>query len=59
MAKFKIDDGFAAYLVKDAEFVGKYQIPKLPKHKELLIPGDTCDKQVSKFAEAIPIYCFT
>lgn len=40
MAKFKIDDGFAAYLVKDAEFVGKYQIPKLPKHKELLIPGD-------------------
>lgn len=40
MAKFKIDDGFASYLVKDAEFVGKYQIPKLPKHEEILIPSD-------------------
>lgn len=40
MSQKFIDDGFASYLVKDAKFVGKYQIPALPKHDSLLIPKD-------------------
>lgn len=35
-----IDDGFASYLVEGATFVGKYQIPKLPKHDNFIIPND-------------------
>ena len=40
MNKTIIDDGFAPYLVKGATFVGKYQIPALAKHDELIIPRD-------------------
>ncbi len=40
MKKTIIDEGFAPYLVKGATFVGKYQIPTLAKHDELIIPRD-------------------
>lgn len=40
MSKTIIDDGFASYLVKDAKFVGKYQMPVLPKHDYIIIPKD-------------------
>jgi hypothetical protein len=33
-----IDDGFSSYLVKGAEFVGKYQIPAL-KEENILLPN--------------------
>lgn len=37
MSRLKIDDGYCAYLVKNAKFVGKYQIPEL-KRQEIIIP---------------------
>ena len=40
MSKTIIDDGYSSYLVDGATFVGKYQIPSLPKHDEILIPKD-------------------
>ena len=40
MSKNIIDDGYSSYLVDGATFVGKYQIPSLPKHDEILIPKD-------------------
>ena len=40
MSKTIIDDGYSSYLVKGATFIGKYQIPSLQKHSEILIPND-------------------
>lgn len=40
MSKTIIDDGYSSYLVEGATFIGKYQIPSLPKHDEILIPKD-------------------
>lgn len=40
MSKTIIDDGYSSYLVEGATFVGKYQIPALPKHDKILIPKD-------------------
>lgn len=40
MSKTIIDDGYSSYLVEGATFVGKYQIPSLPKHDKILIPKD-------------------
>lgn len=40
MSKTIIDDGYSSYLVEGATFVGKYQIPALSKHDEILIPKD-------------------
>lgn len=40
MSKTIIDDGYSSYLVDGANFVGKYQIPSIPKHDEILIPKD-------------------
>lgn len=40
MSKTIIDDGYSSYLVVDAVFVGKYQIPVLSKHETILIPKD-------------------
>jgi len=40
MSKTIIDDGYSSYLVEGATFVGKYQIPSLPKHDAILIPKD-------------------
>lgn len=40
MSKTIIDDGYSSYLVDGATFVGKYQIPSIPKHDEILIPKD-------------------
>ena len=40
MSKNIIDDGYSSYLVDGATFVGKYQIPSIPKHDVILIPKD-------------------
>lgn len=40
MSKTIIDDGYSSYLVAEAVFVGKYQIPVLSKHETILIPKD-------------------
>lgn len=40
MSKTIIDDGYSSYLVDGATFVGKYQIPSIPKHDVILIPKD-------------------
>lgn len=40
MSNKNYDDGYSAYLVKGATFVGKYQIPSLKKHNEIIIPKD-------------------
>ncbi len=40
MSKTIIDDGYSSYLVEGATFVGKYQIPSISKHDEIIIPKD-------------------
>ncbi len=40
MSKNIIDDGYSSYLVDGATFVGKYQIPSIPKHDVIRIPKD-------------------